>query len=158
MMLCLFLHSVKRPFTSAEEFAEARCESRRPVPRKRWAAEPSDTARQMLADASLASSDSEPSTDQPGTGQLQQRPTAQEDVQHQSVISCVPVFFPGASEEPEGSRPRRRWEKDPPERLLALLEKARLSRASSTFLIHSGGLMTSQYVVFGFRRSHFPSR
>nr|XP_040038738.1 serine/threonine-protein kinase Nek3 isoform X1 [Gasterosteus aculeatus aculeatus] len=49
----------------AEEFAEARCESRRPVPRKRWAAEPSDTARQMLADASLASSDSEPSTDQP---------------------------------------------------------------------------------------------
>ncbi|XP_062417230.1 serine/threonine-protein kinase Nek3 isoform X2 [Pungitius pungitius] len=89
-----------------EEFPEARCESRRPVPRKQWAAEPSDTLRQMLADASLLSSDSTPSAEVP--------------------------------EEPEGSRPRRRWEKDPPERLLGLLEKARLSRASSTFLIHTG--------------------
>lgn len=42
------------------------------------------------------------------------------------------------SEEPEDSRQRRRWEKEPPERLLSLLEKARLSRAFSTFLINRG--------------------
>lgn len=43
------------------------------------------------------------------------------------------------SEKPEDSRQRRRWDRDPPERLLSLLEKAQLSRAFSTFLINRGG-------------------
>lgn len=55
--------------------------------------------------------------------------------------------FPGVPE-PEGSRQRRRWAKDPPERLLSLLEKARLSRASSTFLINRGGVLISEYMLF----------
>ncbi|KAI3354067.1 hypothetical protein L3Q82_018625, partial [Scortum barcoo] len=42
-------------------------------------------------------------------------------------------------EEPEHSRQRRRWDRDPPERLLSLLEKAQLSRGCSTFIIHKGG-------------------
>uniref|UniRef100_A0AAX7U7N4 Protein kinase domain-containing protein n=1 Tax=Astatotilapia calliptera TaxID=8154 RepID=A0AAX7U7N4_ASTCA len=40
--------------------------------------------------------------------------------------------------EPEDSRQRRRWERNPPERLLSLLEKAQLSKASSTFIINRG--------------------
>ncbi|XP_044058568.1 serine/threonine-protein kinase Nek3 isoform X2 [Siniperca chuatsi] len=99
------------------ELREAHCESREPGPRKQWAAEPTDTVLQMLANASLVSSDSMASTSQTLIGST-----------HGSV-----------SEEPEGSRQRRRWERDPPERLLSLLEKARLSRAFSTFLINRGG-------------------
>lgn len=60
-------------------------------------------------------------------------------------ISYIPVG-PGVSEEPEHSRQRRKWEKDPPERLLSALEKAGISRAFSTFLIHKGGLM-SEYML-----------
>uniref|UniRef100_A0A8C3A514 Protein kinase domain-containing protein n=1 Tax=Cyclopterus lumpus TaxID=8103 RepID=A0A8C3A514_CYCLU len=45
-------------------FPEAHCKSRGPGPRKRWAAEPSDTVRQMLANASLVSSDRTASTNQ----------------------------------------------------------------------------------------------
>uniref|UniRef100_A0A669EJG6 NIMA related kinase 3 n=1 Tax=Oreochromis niloticus TaxID=8128 RepID=A0A669EJG6_ORENI len=33
---------------------------------------------------------------------------------------------------------RRRWERNPPERLLSLLEKAQLSKASSTFIVNRG--------------------
>ncbi|XP_065816746.1 serine/threonine-protein kinase Nek3 [Labrus bergylta] len=90
----------------------AHCESRDPGPRKQWAAEPSDTVLNMLANASLISSDSLASATQSSTG---------------------------ASEEPEESRQRRRWQTDPPERLLNLLEKAQLNRAFSTFLINKGG-------------------
>ncbi|XP_035535321.1 serine/threonine-protein kinase Nek3 [Morone saxatilis] len=94
------------------ELPEAHCESREPGSRKHWAAEPSDTVMKMLANATLISSDSMASTNHTLTG---------------------------VSEEPEDSRQRKRWDRDPPERLLSLLEKARLSRASSTFLINRGG-------------------
>ncbi|XP_034405060.1 serine/threonine-protein kinase Nek3 isoform X2 [Cyclopterus lumpus] len=93
-------------------FPEAHCKSRGPGPRKRWAAEPSDTVRQMLANASLVSSDRTASTNQ--------------------------AFAASTHGEPEDGRQRRQWNKDPPERLLSLLEKARLSRAFSTFLISTG--------------------
>ncbi|XP_031719584.1 serine/threonine-protein kinase Nek3 isoform X1 [Anarrhichthys ocellatus] len=93
---------------------EAQCESREPGPRKQWATGPTDTVRQMLANASLvSSSDSMASTDRAFTASTH-------------------------GEEPEDSRQRRRWDRDPPERLLSLLEKARLSRAFSTFLINTG--------------------
>ncbi|CAK6957963.1 serine/threonine-protein kinase Nek3 [Scomber scombrus] len=98
------------------ESAEVSCESKETDPRKQWAAEPSDSVLQMLANASLISSDSMASTCQTITGS-----TAK-----------------SASEEPENSRQRRRWEKDPPERLLSALEKAGISQAFSTFLIHRG--------------------
>ncbi|XP_042343093.1 serine/threonine-protein kinase Nek3 [Plectropomus leopardus] len=99
------------------EFPEAHSESREAGPPKKWAAEPSDTVLQVLASASLISSDSMASTSQSLTGST-----------HGSVL-----------EEPNDSRPRRRWDRDPPERLLSLLEKARLNRAFSTFIIHTGG-------------------
>ncbi|XP_049432113.1 serine/threonine-protein kinase Nek3 [Epinephelus fuscoguttatus] len=99
------------------ELPEVHCESREPVPRKQWTAEPSDTVLQVLANASLISSNSMASTNQTLIGST-----------HGSV-----------SEEPEDSRPRRRWDRGPPERLLSLLEKARLNRAFSTFIIHTGG-------------------
>nr|XP_046245646.1 serine/threonine-protein kinase Nek3 isoform X2 [Scatophagus argus] len=91
------------------ELPEAHRESGKLSPRKQWAAEPSDTVMQALANASLVSSASTASTGRTLT------------------------------EEPEDSRRRRQWDKDPPERLLSLLEKARLSRASSTFLINKAG-------------------
>ncbi|KAF7668217.1 hypothetical protein LDENG_00026080 [Lucifuga dentata] len=93
---------------------EAQCQSRELGPRKQWAADPSDTVMQMLANASLLSSDSMASAGCTHT-----------EVEH--------------SEEPEEGRQRRRWEKNPPERLLSVLEKARLSTAFSTYLIHRGG-------------------
>ncbi|XP_018520937.1 serine/threonine-protein kinase Nek3 isoform X3 [Lates calcarifer] len=99
------------------ESAEGHCENREPGHRKQWAAAPSDTVLQMLANASLVSSDSMASTSQTLIG---------------SAHANVP-------EEPEESRQRRQWVRDPPERLLSLLEKARLSRAFSTFLINRGG-------------------
>ncbi|XP_010778004.1 serine/threonine-protein kinase Nek3 [Notothenia coriiceps] len=91
------------------ELHEAHSESREPGPRKQWAVGPSDTVLQMLANASLVSSDSMGSTCQ------------------------------SLTEEPGDSRQRRRWDKDPPEKLLSVLEKAQLSRAFSTFLINPGG-------------------
>ncbi|TNN47632.1 Serine/threonine-protein kinase Nek3 [Liparis tanakae] len=104
---------IKTSTCEGVEFPEAHCETRRPGPRKRWSAEPSDTVCQMLANASLVSSGSTASTDQ--------------------------AFAASAhGEEPEDGRRRRQWDKGPPERLLSLLEKARLSRAFSTFLINTG--------------------
>ncbi|XP_036943507.1 serine/threonine-protein kinase Nek3 [Acanthopagrus latus] len=103
---------IKTSTSEGVELPGAHCESREPAPRKQWRADPSDSVVQMLANASLISSESMTSTSQ---------------------------TLAGVSEEPEGSRQRRRWDKDPPERLLSLLEKARLSRASSTFLINRGG-------------------
>lgn len=47
---------------------------------------------------------------------------------------CQHTLFKGESIQ------RRRWEKDPPEELLLLLEKAEVFRAFSTFLIHKAGL------------------
>ncbi|XP_008288587.1 serine/threonine-protein kinase Nek3 [Stegastes partitus] len=92
------------------------CESTESGPRKQWAAGPSDTVMQVLANASLISSDSMASTGQNLTGST-----------HES-----------ASGEPEDGRQRRRWEKDPPERILSLLGKAQLRRSFSTFLIKKG--------------------
>ncbi|XP_028276375.1 serine/threonine-protein kinase Nek3 isoform X2 [Parambassis ranga] len=99
------------------ELPKGQCESTEPIPRKQWATEASDTVLQVLASASLISSDSMASSSQTFTAST-----------HGSV-----------SEEPEGGRQRRRWEKDSPERLLSLLEKARLSKAFSTFLINRAG-------------------
>ncbi|KAM8902493.1 serine/threonine-protein kinase Nek3 isoform 3-T3 [Spinachia spinachia] len=58
---------IKTSTWAGEELPEARCESRRPVPRKQWAAEPSDTVRRRLAEASLVSSNSTSSTEGPGS-------------------------------------------------------------------------------------------
>ncbi|XP_030007836.1 serine/threonine-protein kinase Nek3 isoform X2 [Sphaeramia orbicularis] len=78
-------------------------------PRKQWAPEASKSVLQMLANVSLMSSDSMASRSQDATGLSE-----------------------------EGGQ-RRRWEKDPPERLLSVLEKAQISRAFSTFVIHRAG-------------------
>ncbi|XP_061537758.1 LOW QUALITY PROTEIN: serine/threonine-protein kinase Nek3 [Phycodurus eques] len=88
--------------TTTLEGAEVHGEDRAPVPRRRWA-EPSETALQMLANASLLSTD---------------------DV---------------ATRVPEEGRRRKRWRRDPPERLLSLLGKAELSPTFSTFVIHREG-------------------
>ncbi|XP_054650694.1 serine/threonine-protein kinase Nek3 isoform X2 [Dunckerocampus dactyliophorus] len=66
-----------------------------PLPRRRWAAEPSETVLQVFANASLQVS--------------------------------------------EESGQRKQWRRDPPERLLSLLEKAEVNRAFSTFVIHREG-------------------
>lgn len=108
---------IKTSTFEGTESAEGHFEIREPGQRKQWAAAPSDTVLQALANASLMSSDSMTSTSQGLTGST-----------HGNV-----------SEEPEESKPRRRWVKDPPERLLSLLEKVQLSRASSTFLINRAG-------------------
>ncbi|CAB1443728.1 unnamed protein product, partial [Pleuronectes platessa] len=42
------------------------------------------------------------------------------------------------SEVADDTRKRRQWVKDPPERLLKVLEQAELSRAFSTFIINRG--------------------
>ncbi|XP_061733864.1 serine/threonine-protein kinase Nek3 isoform X3 [Nerophis ophidion] len=76
-------------------------ENKAPPPRRRWAAEPSETVIQVLANASLLSSDGD---------------------DHQ-----------------EERRRRKQWQRDPPERLLSLLEKAELKRAFSTFVVHREG-------------------
>ncbi|KAE8295116.1 Serine/threonine-protein kinase Nek3 [Larimichthys crocea] len=99
------------------ELPEACCESREPGPRKQWATEPSDTVMQMLANASLISNDSMASDSRPLAGST-----------HGSVSAGQ-----------KDGRQRRRWDKDPPERLLNMLEKAQLQRAFSTFLINKGG-------------------
>lgn len=129
---------------------EAHCESREPSPRKQWAATPSDSVLQMLANASLVSSDSMALTNQSITGYTHACMIAVAVFSKfkfgvsECISCCVPVS-PGVSEEPKDSRQRRCWDKDPPERLLSLLEKARLSRAFSTFLINRGGLFISEY-------------
>uniref|UniRef100_A0A3P8SXI7 non-specific serine/threonine protein kinase n=1 Tax=Amphiprion percula TaxID=161767 RepID=A0A3P8SXI7_AMPPE len=92
------------------------CESRECGPRKQWAVGPPDTVMQVLANASLISSDCTASTGQNLAGST-----------HGSV-----------SEQPEDGSQRRRWEKDPPERILSLLGKAPLRRSFSTFLIKRG--------------------
>ncbi|XP_061638285.1 serine/threonine-protein kinase Nek3 isoform X2 [Phyllopteryx taeniolatus] len=88
--------------TTTLEGAEVHGEDRAPVPRRRWA-EPSETAPQMSANASLLSTD--------------------------DVTTRVP----------EEGRRRKRWRRDPPERLLSLLGKAELSPTFSTFVIHREG-------------------
>ncbi|XP_029373152.1 serine/threonine-protein kinase Nek3 [Echeneis naucrates] len=103
---------IKMSTIEGAEFAEGHCESREPGHRKQWNAAPTDTVLQVLANASLISSES--------------MGTASQDLT-------------GLSEEPEDSRQRRQWERDPPERLLSLLEKARLRRDFSTFIINRGG-------------------
>ncbi|XP_035479779.1 serine/threonine-protein kinase Nek3 isoform X1 [Scophthalmus maximus] len=109
---------IKTSTFEGREASEGHCESTEPGKRKQWATEPSDTVLQVLANASLASSDSAASTGHTLAG---------------SSRGSV-------SEDPEGSRQRRQWDRDPPERLLSLLEKAQLSRAFSTFLINKGGV------------------
>ncbi|KAM3838152.1 serine/threonine-protein kinase Nek3-like [Diretmus argenteus] len=104
------------------ELPTARGESPEPGPRKQWAADPSDTVLHMLGNASLLSSDSAASAVQ--THQGSTRESTSEDRR---------------SGEPPGGRQRRRWEKNPPERLLSLLDKAQISTAFGTYTIHRGG-------------------
>lgn len=52
----------------------------------------------------------------------------------------LPVFAV-KSEEPVDRRQRRLWDKDPPQKLLSILEKAQLNRAFSTYLINTTGLL-----------------
>uniref|UniRef100_A0AAX7TXU9 Protein kinase domain-containing protein n=1 Tax=Astatotilapia calliptera TaxID=8154 RepID=A0AAX7TXU9_ASTCA len=97
-----------------------------PAPRKQWSTEPSDTVLQVLANASLVSSDSVTSTGWTFTSST-----------HEGMVAAEFHFLKGAKIS-EDSRQRRRWERNPPERLLSLLEKAQLSKASSTFIINRG--------------------
>lgn len=118
-------------------------------PRKQWAAEPLDTVMQRLANASLMSSDSIPSTNRTLTAPTQESTTAPAALHHMNKIyiwmNAVKYenasAFLGVTEEPVENCQRRQWARDPPETLLSLLEKAQLSRASSTFLINRGGLL-----------------
>ncbi|XP_039893683.1 serine/threonine-protein kinase Nek3 isoform X1 [Simochromis diagramma] len=104
---------IKTSTSEGMDLSKSCFESRDPAPRKQWSTEPSDTVLQVLANASLVSSD--------------------------SVTSTGRTFTSSTHEgEPEDSRQRRRWERNPPERLLSLLEKAQLSKASSTFIINRG--------------------
>uniref|UniRef100_A0A096M7K3 NIMA related kinase 3 n=1 Tax=Poecilia formosa TaxID=48698 RepID=A0A096M7K3_POEFO len=88
------------------------CESSEPGCRKQWTAESPSAVLQMLANASLASSDSMAAACQTGS-------TRESDS--------------------EAGRQRKQWVREAPERLLGLLEKAQLNKAFSTFLIHRGG-------------------
>ncbi|XP_030633271.1 serine/threonine-protein kinase Nek3 [Chanos chanos] len=85
-------------------------------PRKRWADGPPDTVLHALGNA--------------------------------DILSCSSVASTGGSHphsediglESEVRRERRGWEKEPPQRLLSLLEKAPLSTAFQTYTIHREGL------------------
>ncbi|XP_041851728.1 serine/threonine-protein kinase Nek3 isoform X2 [Melanotaenia boesemani] len=110
------IESEKERRRTGREFTTGCCESTGRIPRKQWANEPPGTVLQVLANASLVSSDSMASVNQTHTG----------------------LTHGLGSEEPEDNRQRRRWERDPPERLLSLLEKAQLNKAFSTFLVHRG--------------------
>uniref|UniRef100_A0A3B3ZJZ0 Protein kinase domain-containing protein n=1 Tax=Periophthalmus magnuspinnatus TaxID=409849 RepID=A0A3B3ZJZ0_9GOBI len=81
--------------------------------RKQWT--PSDTVVQRLANASLMSANTLSS------GRAEEEPEE-------------------PKEQPE-NRQRRRWSREPAQRLLSVLEKAPLHRAFSTFIIHTAGLM-----------------
>ncbi|CAN9510925.1 unnamed protein product [Ophioblennius macclurei] len=104
---------MKTETSAGGEFPQSAIEGGEPRPRKQWPAEPSDSILEKLANRSLLS-DSVSST------------TSDADATR-------------ASEEPEhGRRRRKQWDRDRPERLLSLLDKARLSRGFSTFLIKRG--------------------
>uniref|UniRef100_A0A3B3ZHY1 Protein kinase domain-containing protein n=1 Tax=Periophthalmus magnuspinnatus TaxID=409849 RepID=A0A3B3ZHY1_9GOBI len=79
--------------------------------RKQWT--PSDTVVQRLANASLMSANTLSS------GRAEEEPEE-------------------PKEQPE-NRQRRRWSREPAQRLLSVLEKAPLHRAFSTFIIHTAG-------------------
>lgn len=133
-------------FASGMASSQAHGESQNLGPRKQWAAEPSQTVVQRLANASLMSSGSLPSANQSLAG------SARENMiiaffNLNSLRQCNGFFYLGVSEEPGEDSQRRRWDKDPPERLLRLLEKAQLCRASSTFLISRGGPLMCFSVV-----------
>ncbi|XP_061576416.1 serine/threonine-protein kinase Nek3 [Cololabis saira] len=98
------------------ESPRACCESTEPASRKQWGTEPPDAVLQALANASLVSSDSMASAGRTNTGST-----------HKSV-----------SEKPADGRSRREWDRNPPERLLNLLEKAQIHEGFSTFLIKRG--------------------
>ncbi|KAK3531295.1 hypothetical protein QTP70_016268 [Hemibagrus guttatus] len=79
--------------------------------RKRWAKEPSNTVLQVFRNADIISS-GDTATAQGSDSTKAERFT---EIQKQE---------------------RMQWDKDPPERLLSLLEKAPLSKAFSTYIIH----------------------
>ncbi|XP_060743977.1 serine/threonine-protein kinase Nek3 [Tachysurus vachellii] len=85
------------------------------VARKRWAKEPSNTVLQVFRNADIISS-GDTATAQGSD------PTKEEGFTEMQKLE------------------RRQWDKDPPERLLSLLEKAPLSTAFSTYIIHRHNL------------------
>ncbi|KAM4742599.1 serine/threonine-protein kinase Nek3 [Anableps anableps] len=103
---------IKTSTIEGGDLAKSCCESTEPGPRKQWTTESPSAVQQMLANASLVSSDSMAAARQTGS-------TLDSDS--------------------EGGRQRKQWVRDPPERLLGLLDKAQLNKAFSTFLIHRGG-------------------
>ncbi|MED6276814.1 hypothetical protein CHARACLAT_006780 [Characodon lateralis] len=102
---------IKTSTIEGGDLPKSSCESTEPALRKQWATEPRSTVLQMLANASLVSSDSMAAA-------LQSSSTHESDS--------------------EASKQRKQWVRDPPEKLLGLLEKAQLNKAFSTFLIHRG--------------------
>uniref|UniRef100_A0A3B3ZJC2 Protein kinase domain-containing protein n=1 Tax=Periophthalmus magnuspinnatus TaxID=409849 RepID=A0A3B3ZJC2_9GOBI len=95
--------------TEREEWSHS--ESHELPQRKQWT--PSDTVVQRLANASLMSANTLSS------GRAEEEPEE-------------------PKEQPE-NRQRRRWSREPAQRLLSVLEKAPLHRAFSTFIIHTAG-------------------
>ncbi|XP_072547133.1 serine/threonine-protein kinase Nek3 isoform X2 [Salminus brasiliensis] len=81
-------------------------------PRKRWAEGPSNTVLKVLANADIISS--------VGMGTTQGSDSRSEEM-------CM---------ETQKKRERKKWDKDPPLRLLSLLEKVPLSTAFKTYTIH----------------------
>ncbi|XP_062408398.1 serine/threonine-protein kinase Nek3 [Sardina pilchardus] len=98
--------------TVKSTFGESHEEESRP--RRKWAAGPSETVLEVLKNADVISSDSMPIGD----------------------LEACPESLP--CEAPQ-KRERRRWDREPPQRLLSLLEKASLSTAFKTYTIHRQG-------------------
>lgn len=114
---------------------------------------------QMLANASLISNDSMASNSRSLAGSAHESMIAAlsllylckiADLDRFDIVSehtrCISAL-PGVSAGQGDSRQRRRWDKDPPERLLNMLEKAQLQRAFSTFLINKGGLLMLKCIL-----------
>lgn len=102
---------IKTSTTEGGDLPKSCCEIAEPGPRKQWTTESPSAVLQMLANASLVSSDSMAGASQIGSTQ---------------------------ESDSEAGRQRKQWMQDAPERLLSLLEKAPLNKAFSTFLIHRG--------------------
>ncbi|XP_012686385.2 serine/threonine-protein kinase Nek3 isoform X2 [Clupea harengus] len=103
--------TVESPFG---ENSDSESHEGEPGPRRRWAAGPSETVLKVLRDADVICSDSMPISELEASSE---------------ALPC----------EAQQKRERRQWDREPPERLLSLLEKASLDSAFKTYTIHRKG-------------------
>ncbi|XP_072316687.1 serine/threonine-protein kinase Nek3 [Eucyclogobius newberryi] len=114
----------------------AQSESIEPPQRKQWA--PSDTVLQKLVNMSLMSdSVSRPSSSGLSRAVGEQEEEREEQEQQEEQEQEQEQEEQEQQEEESGRR--RRWSREPPERLLSVLERAPLHRAFSTFIIRTAG-------------------